>query len=429
MKKSILPRLFSLLLTFSVLSTVAIASHHEDETVSENPEQEQVIQDENWADSPNPQNLDEKKISRYAIDKQIVHGDSANEPKSINGFLWVIGILMILVLGGLGAIMADLRKVSGAEDKTDYNKLNAKLMLGFLVVMFVGVAYNVGVHGKYVKLDSSAEHGQEIDKMLIITIILTGIVFVITQALLFWFAYRYQYKKDRKALYYPENDKLEIAWTVAPAVVLTVLVLFGFRAWNNTMVNHEMKGHDYTTEAYPYQVELFAYQFGWKFRYPGADGILGDYDFRNIDYGEKGLDYTNPLGIDVNDPNGRDDVVLPFLKLPKGKTVRLVMRSSDVLHAMLLPDFSAQIYCIPNTQTEFHIKPLYTTAEKRDRDNNPDFEYELACNQICGRNHYSMRQAVEVMTEDDFGKWMAEQVPALPQAAVESKQVTQLITE
>ncbi|MCB0737315.1 MAG: cytochrome c oxidase subunit II [Bacteroidetes bacterium] len=405
MKKSILLRIFSLFLTVFLLSNLALASTEHAVKEENSDQQSEQIQSENWAKAPNPQNLEEKKISRYAINKQLEQGQ-ANSSQSLTGYIVIIAILVLLIFGGIGAVMKDVQKMTGQKDTTNYNKINGGLMLGFLVLMLVGVFYEIVIHGKYVRLDSSSEHGQAIDNMLIVTLLITGFVFLITQIVLFIFAYKYQYNEKRKALYYPENDKLEILWTVVPAIVLTALVLFGFRTWNNTMIYHENRGKDYTAEAYPYQVELFAYQFGWNFRYPGPDGILGKYDYRLIDPA------TNPMGIDFSDPASKDDIVTRDLKMPKMELSRFVMRSRDVLHAAHFPDFNAQIYCIPNTQTEFHIKPLYTTTEKRAMENNADYNFELACNQICGASHFNMRQTVEVLDVDEFNKWASSQKAA-----------------
>ena len=119
----------------------------------------------------------------------------------------------------------------------------------------------------------------------------------------------------------------------------------------------------------------------------------------------------NLLGLDVNDPASMDDIVKDELILPKGKMVKLRMRSRDVLHSALLPHFRAQMYCVPGTPTQFNLTPLYTTEEFRAKLNKPEFNFELACNQICGASHYAMKREIIVVDEGEYLAWMSEQEP------------------
>src|SRR5215831_2668071 len=156
------------------------------------------------------------------------------------------------------------------------NKVNAFLMVAFLVLGLIGVWWCNKLYFKKTLLPypSASEHGANIDTMLYITVIITGIVFFITQILLFWFAYKYQHSEKRTGYYYPHNNKLEIIWTTIPAIALCILVGFGLYYWFRI-----------TGEApeNAMQVEVTGRQFNWIFRYPGKDNTFGRKYFRNID--------------------------------------------------------------------------------------------------------------------------------------------------
>ncbi len=211
---------------------------------------------------------------------------TVTDPKLIKRVNW--GLVLMLVIVGLIVVMIIkiielVSKLTGRE-VIRWNNVNANLMMIFLVVGMFFCGYEFMVHGKYFLPASASEHGVKLDQMMNITFAITMFVFVITQILLFYFAFKYRKKKDVKALYYPENDKLEMIWTVIPAIVLTVLVIGGLTAWQNITKDPE-KGTP--------EVELFAYQFGWSARYPGNDGVLGNANYNLISG-------TNPLGVAVN---------------------------------------------------------------------------------------------------------------------------------
>jgi cytochrome c oxidase subunit 2 len=200
--------------------------------------------------------------------------------KRINWGLVLLVLVIAFVVLTVIKILDLVGKLTGREI-INWNRTNGTLMIIFLVVGMTAAIWETVVHGKYLLPESASEHGVALDQMMNITFIITGIVFIVTQIILFYFSWRYQQRKGQKALFYPENDKLEIAWTIIPAIVLTVLVFGGLKAWRNITAAPE-KG---TAE-----VELFAYQFGWTARYPGADGVLGNANYNLISS-------SNELGI------------------------------------------------------------------------------------------------------------------------------------
>ncbi|GAB5564679.1 MAG: cytochrome c oxidase subunit II [Winogradskyella sp.] len=310
-----------------------------------------------------------------------------------------------------------------ATDKD--NKINGYLMLAFLAFIYIITIVCVWYLGDLPLMSNSAsEHGPDIDNLMIISLVIIFIVQTFTQFLLHYFAYKYKGEKGKKALFYADNNTLEAIWTGIPVVVLAGLIIYGLFTWNDIM--------NVDKEEDPLVVELYAQQFNWKARYAGSDNVLGKANVRLID-----LDKANILGVDEDDPNAQDDVVVTELHLPKGRPVLFKMRSQDVLHSAYMPHFRAQMNCVPGMVTQFAFTPTVTTAEMRQ---NPDmqdkvkninnirvekskalmaegeegldpyeFDYLLLCKKICGKSHYNMQMKIVVETEEEFNAWMSEQ--------------------
>lgn len=308
----------------------------------------------------------------------------------------VLGFLITFQIAKASEYVAVLR----GEDKSrkQANKVNAFMLLAFLVVGLVGVYYcNEKLKGKILGAPAS-DHGVLIDRMLYITLAITFVVFIITQICLFWFAYKYQESDKRKAYYYPHNNKLEVIWTVVPAIALTVLVGFGIFYWfkitgeapKNAMI-----------------VEVTGKQFGWEFRYPGKDGVLGKKYYKNID-----LAKNNPLGQLWDDPANHDDVWLEQeMHLVVNKPVKLIIGAKDVIHDVGLPHFRMKMDAVPGTPTTMWFTPTKTTKQMREETGNPNFVFEIACDQMCGKGHTGMRGVVVVETQEEFDMWLAGKKP------------------
>lgn len=333
-----------------------------------------------------------------------------------------IFLLAILALGFLITFQiakaSEYVSVLKGEKKSfeQNNRINAFLMVVFLVLGLIGVwLCNEALYPKtLLPYPSASDHGEKIDDMLWITLAITGAVFFITQILLFWFAYKYQYTEKRTAFYYPHNNKLEVLWTTVPAVALCILVGFGLFYWFN------ITGE---APANAMQVEITGKQFGWFYRYPGKDNTFGKKYFRLIDESK-----SNALGMiwqdstvatpngDVvlkADPAGYDDIIqTSAMYLIKGQPVKLIINSRDVIHDVGLPHFRMKMDAVPGTPTTMWFTPKYTTEEMKKITNNPKFEYEIACDQMCGNGHYSMKGIIKVVDRDDFILWRAKQKPA-----------------
>jgi cytochrome c oxidase subunit 2 len=231
--------------------------------------------------------------------------------------------------------------------------------------------------------------------MLYITLAVTFVVFLITQIGLFYFAYKYQEKEGRKAFFYPHNNKLELIWTVIPAITLTVLVGFGLYYW------FEITGE---APANAQVVEVTGKQFGWEYRYPGADGKLGKKIWKEINYQK-----NNPIGQIWSDPANQDDVVVSQeVHVVVNKPVKFVIYAKDVIHDVGLVHFRMKMDAVPGMPTTMWFTPKFTTKQMKEKYGD-DFAYELSCDQMCGAGHYSMKGTVIVETQAEFDEYMAKQ--------------------
>lgn len=211
--------------------------------------------------------------------------DASNEIESkIKWAIFIFAVLILLILAYLFDITALSTRLTGRQI-FNTNKINGILMMLFLIVGMYFAFWEFFEHGKLtLTFNASSKHGEEIDSMFMWTLLFTGIVFVATQVVLFWYSYRYKHSTDRKATYYAHNNKLEIFWTIIPAIVLTFLVLRGYATWKTMMPKEADKNAQV--------IEVFAFQFGWTARYPGADNTFGPASFNYISS-------TNPLGLAV----------------------------------------------------------------------------------------------------------------------------------
>lgn len=344
-------------------------------------------------------------------------------------------LLVIIVLVLLAVALWQLTKIfdltqvgnTSSDDSqvaTDNdNNVQGYLMFGFLAFIYIFTIYGLIKWGSLVLHTPASEHGGDVDNLMNITWILIFTVQAITQVLLHFFAFKYRGNKDKRALYFADNNKLEAIWSVIPAVVLAGLILYGLYAWNNIMFVDE--------EEDTIVIELYAQQFNWKARYSGNDNVLGKANVRYIEG-------ANSVGVDLSDPYSQDDIVVTELHIPKGKKIHFKMRSQDVLHSAYMPHFRAQMNCVPGMVTEFAFVPVYTTAEYRELPYMVEkvaninalrakksielvakgqsaldpytFDYLLLCNKICGASHYNMQMKVIVDTPEDYKKWLSDKV-------------------
>lgn len=229
-----------------------------------------------------------------------------------------------------------------------------------------------------------ASHWTNIDFTINLTFLVTGTVFIAVNLFLAYSVYRYRQRKDstHKAVYEPENAKLESGLTIITTVGVVAMLAPGLFVWAQ-FVNVPEDALEF---------EAFASQWQWSFRYPGADGVLGTADIDHISE-------FNPWGINPEDPNGQDDVVVkrPTMVLPLNQPAKALLRSRDVLHNYTVPQFRVKMDMVPGMVSYLWLTPTRTGS------------FEILCEQYCGLGHHIMRATVDVMEPAAFEGWLAQQ--------------------
>lgn len=383
--------------------------------------------------------------------------------KLIIVLILLLGVVAVAQLMRVLELSGQLRNKKEEDISASDNKLNANLMLVFMVLFYAGFIWLMARYGNGGLGVSASEHGVTTDWLLAINFYIIIAVFFITNTLLFYFAFKYSYKKDRKALYFPHNNKLEMLWTIVPACVLAVIIILGLKTWNEIQAAS-------SDEAI--RVELYSKQFEWVVRYSGENNKLGQSDFRLVDPAD------NPVGIQTNytidttvarmtreiealqdkinranDPKVPGDVIaeadkvlavnkmermqrhlrkvqdmkkmqnpeldelanddkvikIKELHLVVNKDYEFAFRSQDVIHSAYFPHFRAQINTVPGVSTRLKFKPIITTDSMRTIRGDKKFDYILLCNKICGASHSNMWLKIVVENQTQFDNWMKEQ--------------------
>ena len=228
-----------------------------------------------------------------------------------------------------------------------------------------------------------ASNWGNIDDTIILSFWVTGAVFVAVCLFMAYCVWAYRYRPDRKAEYKPEDKKLEFRLTWLTALGVAALLAPGLVVWNKfiTVPENAMK------------IEVVAYQWGWNYRLPGADGVLGKTSVGLISD-------DNPYGLDISDPNSKDDIIVmdSDLHLEINQPVKVELRSLDVLHNFYVPQFRAKMDMLPGIITYYWFTP-----EKKG-------DYEVLCAEYCGTGHYAMRGRVLVDEEKEYSNWLAKQI-------------------
>ncbi len=436
----------------------------------------------------------------------------------------VVGVVALAQLARVYELSAKLRKRREEDISHADNRLNASLFIVFMLAFYAATIYLYAAYGDYLPT-SASEHGVGVDQLMSVNIWIITAVFFLVNTLLFVFTAKYYYKKDRKAKFFPHDNRLEMIWTVIPSVVLAGIIIFGLRTWN-----------DMTGEASDdaILIELYSKQFDWTARYAGANEEFGVSNFNLItsnnplgivtnegiqeslaeldakieelettinyergvlvnkkkdfekqlkhlhehhgghghdgehadeahaeDHGHDGLtedqlkneiakidemlksDKVNVLSdvaleakqdklyrlkrhkqrvldienFDFSDEQslsaweaGKDDkIVKGEFHLPIGKEVEFVFRSRDVIHSAYMPHFRTQMNCVPGVPTRFKMTPTITTDSMRTIMDDPEFNYVLLCNKVCGSAHFNMQMKVIVESQEDYEKWLNDQ--------------------
>ena len=371
-------------------------------------------------------------------------------------------LIVIVILLGVAAIAQAVRvhelakKLSGKKEEDiiiSDNNLNANLWLASLAALLISFFYLIFRYKDAMLPEAASVHGIEIDKLMDFNMWLICIIFVVMNILLMVFAWKYRYQLNKTAFYYPHNDKLEMIWTVIPALTMAVIIVYGLMVWND-ITDKELAPDSIT-------IELYGKQFDWTARYAGEDKVLGPSSFNFIS-GSNPLGIITPtvydatlasleeeaqtlekslkedvlsntvqettearlkriqrqkvriLGFDRNNEEydfAKDDIVVDkgVFYIPVNREVNFKINSRDVIHSAFMPHFRMQMNAVPGMTTFFKMIPTITTAEMKAKTGNEEFEYILLCNKICGAAHYNMKMTVKVVEQAEYDAWLATQ--------------------
>ncbi len=442
--------------------------------------------------------------------------------KLITLLVVIAGVIALAQLAKVGQLTSLIRNKKEEDISDADTRLNGGLFIAFMVAFYASFIFLIIRYGDYNPPAASA-HGESYDTLMNFNMYIIMAVFFLVNSVLFIFANKYRFDKERKARFFAHDNRLELIWTVIPSIVLAVIIIYGLRTRN------EMTG-DASDDAL--RVEVYSKQFDWTARYPGADGEFGLANYNLITP-------TNPLGIvtqdgvtealaeiegqiasleselahergrllaekasieeqlhaddhhghghghdhaeghgDDHDHHGispefkanlearlhevehmlasdqvvvlsnaaaeakedklhrlkrhrqRIEEVKPFdydggiaaweagaddkimkgeFHLPVGREVEFVFRSRDVIHSAYMPHFRAQMNTVPGVPTRFKMTPTITTDSMRTILDDPDFNYVLLCNKVCGAAHFNMQMAVVVESEEEYNAWLESQ--------------------
>lgn len=386
----------------------------------------------------------------------------------------VLGVIAVAQLARVYELTHKLRNKREEHISHANNKFNAGMMIVFLALFFGFFAYLIIEYGGELLPVAASEHGVLVDQLFTANWILIIAIFVITNTLLFYFASKYYFRADRKATFFPHDNKLELIWTVVPSIVLFFFIFFGLKTWNDIT---EPASDDAIV------IEIYSKQFDWTARYAGKDGKVGQSSFNLISA-------TNPLGLittqaveekiqeldqsildledrlandvqgdnleeelkaklermkrhrirvlDIQKGNSKyddfvsakdDKVVKGEFHIPVGREVKFVFRSQDVIHSAFMPHFRLQMNTVPGMATTFKMTPTITTDSMRTITQNDEFNYLLFCNKVCGAAHFNMKMDVIVESEEDYNAWLSNQKPFVASQAEEQVSEEETNTE
>jgi len=256
-------------------------------------------------------------------------------------------------------------------------------LLALLIVFLVAVTVYFFVANRYSPPPTITAVGRAVDHQYLLTLCVTGTVFILSQLGLAYAIWRFR-DRGQPAHFTRGNNTLEMIWTAATIILFLGLGLLGRKAWAEVRFT--------PAESNAVQVEVTTNQFVFNFRYPGPDGKFGRLDPKQVS-----ASTGNPLGLDENDPAGKDDIVMPTLTVPVDHQVELLIRSQDVIHNFYVRELRLQQDAVPGM-----IIPIHFTA-------NQTGHYEIMCTQLCGLGHYRMRSFLDVVSEADYQSFLKQQ--------------------
>jgi cytochrome c oxidase subunit 2 len=239
--------------------------------------------------------------------------------------------------------------------------------------------------------------GQELDNLFAIIYYISVAIFFLTFGLMGWFLVKYRFKPERRGYNYHGNNIVEVTWTILPTILFAGIGVYSDGIWEMTKYSKRVPKPDV-------EILVLGKTFGWVFLYPGADGKFGRNAF-NDRTARALMNPSNPFGKDPEDPAASDDFMTENqFRVPVNANVVMRGSSQDVLHSFFLPHMRVKQDVVPGTWMNIWYNAFKTGT------------YELACAELCGGGHYSMRAEYQVLSKADYDKWLdgkvAEQAAA-----------------
>jgi cytochrome c oxidase subunit 2 len=232
------------------------------------------------------------------------------------------------------------------------------------------------------KFTPLASNWGTMDDTLIFTAVITGIVFIAVCVFMIYCIYKFRHVEGLVAAYEPENKKLEWWLTILTTIGIVAMLAPGLIVWADYV--------NVPDDAV--EVEAVGQQWYWTFRLPGEDGVMGKSAIQH-------MNFENPLGVDPDDPHGLDDIIIEDseVHLVEGQSVKLLLRSVDVLHDFYVPNFRAKMDLVPGLVSYFWFTPTKQGT------------YEIVCAEYCGTGHSVMLGTVVVESQEAYDAWLSEQ--------------------
>ena len=242
--------------------------------------------------------------------------------------------------------------------------------------------------------EAASAHAGDIDQIIVLVHWLMAALFVGWGSFFIYVLVRFRAGRNPKADYTGVKSKLSTYLEIGVAVFEAALLIgFAIPVWAERM--DERPPDDEAT-----QVRVVAQQFAWNIWYPGEDGIFGNQDINLVD------EETNPIGLVRSDAGADDITTINQMHLPVNKPAIIRISSKDVIHSFSLPHMRIKQDAVPGLTIPVWFVPNVTTAEMRTRKGDDEFNYEIACAQLCGNSHYSMRGFLTVDTAEEYQEWL-----------------------
>lgn len=271
------------------------------------------------------------------------------------------------------------------------------VVLSLLITLLVVITVYLFVAKTWWFPVSITGFGQEVDNQFQRTLVITGIVFVLSQLALAYAIFKFRDRGQKKARYIEGNSTMEVLWTLATVIMFVGLGILARNAWAEVHFRDAAPG--------AMKIEVIGQQFQWSFRYPGPDGVFGRYKTVEQAKAERarGDQSASPWQLDPKDPAGKDDIVLgpgSEMAIPVNREVEVWLRTQDVTHSFFVRELRLKQDAVPGLLIKVHFTATQIGT------------YEIPCAELCGLGHYRMHTNMKVLSQQDFDKWLAEQAAA-----------------